>query len=124
MAPPLARASRNRQNLRLAFYATPYTNGGLLLGWLDLSSGAPAGNLTLDSSGGGGRLVHQRLHQRRHRAKLGLDQSVDKGHQPRFPFQWADNLDISGGFLAAPLDFTVGDQHHQHLSTRAALAPH
>ena len=38
------------QNLRLAIYAAPYTNGpftnGLLLGWLDMSSGAPAGNLT------------------------------------------------------------------------------
>ena len=38
------------QNLRLAFYAAPYTNGpftnGLLLGWLDMSSGAPAGSLT------------------------------------------------------------------------------
>jgi uncharacterized repeat protein (TIGR03803 family) len=30
---------------RLAFYATPYTNG-LLLGWLDMSGGAPAGSLT------------------------------------------------------------------------------
>ena len=27
-------------NLRLAFYATPYTNGGLLLGWLDMTNGA------------------------------------------------------------------------------------
>ena len=32
--------------LHMPFYATPYTNGGLLLGWLDLSSGAPAGSLT------------------------------------------------------------------------------
>ena len=32
--------------LHMPFYAAPYTNGGLLLGWLDLSSGAPAGSLT------------------------------------------------------------------------------
>jgi uncharacterized repeat protein (TIGR03803 family) len=38
------------ENLRLPFYAAPYTNGlftnGLLTGWLDLSGGAPAGSLT------------------------------------------------------------------------------
>jgi hypothetical protein len=34
------------ESLHLPFYATPYTNGGLLLGWLDLSGGAPAGSLT------------------------------------------------------------------------------
>ncbi len=32
--------------LHVPFYATPYTNGGLLLGWLDLGSGAPGGSLT------------------------------------------------------------------------------
>lgn len=51
VAGALADGAAFSQNIRistngaLAFYATPYTNG-LLLGWLDVSGGAPAGSLT------------------------------------------------------------------------------
>jgi hypothetical protein len=93
------------ENLRLAFYATPYTNGGLLLGWLDLGSGAPAGSLTWicpTSAGGLYPNGYTNVVAVQSSAWTNLGTGTNAISLPT-----GGTLDVSGGFLAAPLDFNV-----------------
>jgi uncharacterized repeat protein (TIGR03803 family) len=96
------------QNLRLPFYAAPYTSGlftnGLLLGWLDLSGGAPAGSLTWIRPAAAGGLFPK-----------GYTNAVTVQSSAWTNFSssakgilWLnEQLDVSGAFLAAPLVFDV-----------------
>jgi hypothetical protein len=96
-------------NRLLAIYAAPYTNGlltnGLLLGWLDLSGGAPAGSLTWIRPAEAGGLfpggytndVTVQSSAWTNLSTLGTNATLLLNEQ----------LDISGAFLAAPLIFDV-----------------
>jgi uncharacterized repeat protein (TIGR03803 family) len=97
------------QNLRLAFYAAPYTNGpltnGLLLGWLDLSSGAPAGSLTwIRPAMAGGLFTNGYTNV------VAVQSSAWTNLGPTtaaIPLSTGGTLEVSGGFLTEPLDFNV-----------------
>ena len=89
--------------LHLPFYATPYTNGGLLLGWLDLSSNAPAGTLTLirPAAASGlftGGYTNVVTMQSSAWTNLGANTAA-------ISLPLGGQLAISGGFLTAPTNF-------------------
>ena len=89
----------------LPFYATPYTNGGLLLGWLDLSSNAPAGNLKLIRPAAASGLFtggYTNVVTVQSSAWTNLGTKTNAISLPS-----GGQLAISGGFLAGPLDFSV-----------------
>ena len=90
-------------SLRLAFYAAPYTNG-LLLGWLDLSGGAPAGSLTWIRPAAAGGLFPNGY------TNVVTVQSsawTNPGTKNNGILPLNEQLDVSGAFLAAPLVFHV-----------------
>jgi uncharacterized repeat protein (TIGR03803 family) len=90
-------------NLRLAFYATPYTNG-LLLGWLDLSRSAPAGSLTWIRPAAAAGLFPNGY------TNVVTVQSsawTNPGTNTNGLLTPNEQLDVSGAFLAAPLIFHV-----------------
>ena len=92
------------ENHRLAFYAAPYTNG-LLLGWLDMSGGAPAGSLTWICPAAAGGLFPDGFTN-----DVPVQSSAwtnPSSFGANGPLLLNEQLDISGAFLAAPLVFTV-----------------
>jgi hypothetical protein len=96
-------------SLRLPFFATPYTNGlftnGVLIGWLDLSSGSPQGSLTWIRpaavtglfTNGYTNVVAVQSSAWANTSALGAIA----------PILLNEQLDISGGSLAAPLLYNV-----------------
>jgi uncharacterized repeat protein (TIGR03803 family) len=91
--------------LHLPFYATPYTNGGLLLGWLDLRGGAPAGSLTwIRPTAASG------LYPNGYTNLVTVQSSAwtNPASDTNVILVRVEQLDVSGGFLAAPIDFVVG----------------
>jgi uncharacterized repeat protein (TIGR03803 family) len=103
--------------LHLPFYATPYTNGGLLLGWLDLSSGAPAGSLTwIRPTAASG------LYPNGYTNLVTVQSSAwsDPASDTNVILVRIEQLAVSGGFLAAPIDFSVGlDYKNEDLPVQA-----
>jgi hypothetical protein len=97
------------KNLRLPFYATPYTNGGLLLGWLDLSSGAPEGTLTLiRPAAASGLFTNGYTNIVAVQSSAWTNLGTNTG---AISLPLGGTLTVSNGFLAEPLTFYV------HLST-------
>jgi len=93
------------ESLHLPFYATPYTNGGLLLGWLDLSGGAPAGNLTwIRPTAAGGLYPNGYTNVVAVQSSAWTNLGTKTAAILLSP---GGNLDLSEGFLTAPLDFIV-----------------
>jgi hypothetical protein len=94
---------------RLAIYAAPYTNGlftnGLLLGWLDLSGGAPAGSLTWIRPAAAGGLFpngYTNVVTVQSSAWTNLGTKT-----PAISLPLGGQLAISNAFLAQPLDYIV-----------------
>ncbi len=107
--------------LHLPFYATPYTNGGLLLGWLDLGSGAPAGSLTwIRPTATSGLFTNGYTNTVTVQSSAWTDPAANTNivqpllhHQTggSFVMLILDQLDISGGFLEAPIVFNVSVEY-------------
>jgi hypothetical protein len=88
----------------LALYATPYTNGGLLLGWLDVSGGAPAGTLTwIRPAAASGLFRYGYTNVVAVQSSAWSNPSSDTNAI----LLLNEQLDVSGAFLAAPLVFNV-----------------
>lgn len=93
------------ENLHLPFYATPYTNGGLLLGWLDMSGGAPAGNLTwIRPAAASGLFTNGYTNVVTVQSSAWTDLGATT---PAILLPYGGQLAVSGGFLTAPLYFKV-----------------
>jgi len=95
-------------NHLLAVYATPYTNGpftnGLLLGWLDMSSGAPTGSLTwIRPAAAGGLFPNGYTNQVSVLSSAWTNPSTGTNGL----LSLNEQLVVSGAFLAAPLVFDV-----------------
>jgi len=122
--------------LHLPFYATPYTNGGLLLGWLDLGSGAPAGSLTwirptaasglypdgytnvvtVQSSAWSYPVPNTNIVIPLLPALTGGTGAIPGEARPTgsVVMLLLENLDVSGGFLAAPLVYSVSIDYNNN----------
>lgn len=89
----------------MPLYATPYTNGGLLLGLLDLNSGAPAGSLTwIRPTATSGLFTNGYTNTVTVQGSAWTDTASDTN----VILVRVEQLDVSGGFLSAPIDFIVG----------------
>jgi uncharacterized repeat protein (TIGR03803 family) len=91
----------------LAVYASPYSSGGLLLGWLSLTNGSPEGSLTwikpATSSG---------LYTNGFTNTVAVQSSVWSEPTTNTVINYlpplsAELLEVSGAFLASPISFDV-----------------
>jgi hypothetical protein len=91
----------------LAVYASPYSSGGLLLGWLSLTNGSPEGSLTwikpATSSG---------LYTNGFTNTVAVQSSVWSEPTTNTVINYlpplsAEFLEVSGAFLASPISFDV-----------------
>jgi uncharacterized repeat protein (TIGR03803 family) len=101
----------------MPLYATPYTNGGLLLGLLDLGSGAPVGTLTwIRPTATSGLFTNGYTNIVTVQGSAWTDPASDTNAI----LVRVEQLDVSGGFLSAPIDFIVGlDYKNEDLAVQA-----
>jgi hypothetical protein len=93
------------ENQRVPFYATPYTNGGLLLGWLELSNGAPAGTLTwIRPAAASGLFTDGYTNIIAVQSSAWTNLWTNGTKTNSIPYSSGELL-ISNGFLAEPLEF-------------------
>ena len=106
-------------NKLMAFYATPYTNGGLLLGWLDVSGGAPAGTLSwIRPAAAGG------LYPGGYTNFVTVQSSAWTNLGPTTPalsLSHGAQLSASGKFSHRPAQLLRGADDKQHFHARAIL---
>jgi len=107
------------ENLKIPFFAPLYTNRGVVFGWLDLSGNSPTGNVTWVRESHSGRLFTN-----------GFTNTITVQSSPwtnlggsasAISLPHGAQLDLSGGTLAAPLDFGVVLSSNNVLSKAGAL---
>jgi uncharacterized repeat protein (TIGR03803 family) len=103
----------------LAVYVSPYTNGGLLLGWLALTNGTPVGSLTWIKPASASGLYPGGFTN-----VVTVQSSIWKDELHIGPSLTPGPLDVSGAFLATPIIFNVAiDYSNNELAVELVVYP-